>query len=122
MTPQQKEYIDNSKRLYESLKGKSFFCPAIKSDVLFTNLGWQHLAHKKGGRRFADIFRRIKLLAYVESTIKKANSYEKSKINKNCFIIYGKGRKLENRSWKKVRVGVNIVLNKNGEYIFFSVF
>lgn len=122
MTPQQKIFIDDSRKLYLSLKGRSVFCPALRTEVLFTNLGWQHLAHKKGGRRFADIFRRIKLLTYVESTIKKANDCEKSKIDSNCFIIYGKGRKLENHSWIKVKVGVNIIRDKNGRYIFLSVF
>ncbi len=122
MTPQQKSFVSESKKLYQSLQGKTVFCPILAEEVSFTGLGWQHLAHKKSGRKFADIFRRIKLLTYVEGVIKNSISFQQSRVMSECYILYGVGRKLERGRFVKVRVGVNLVRDKQGRLVFFSVF
>lgn len=121
MTLEQKKYIKDSKRLYDSIKGKKVHCKIIGVDVFFTALGWEHLAHNN--RNFQDMYRRIQLLSYVESVVQNASEVKTSTTMKDCFILSGVRRFFIKRArvYEKKNVKVNVIKEKSGRYVFLSI-
>lgn len=119
ITKKEKNKIEAGKRLYDSIKGKSFFCPLLNSDVRFTNKGWSHLNSNK--RNISDVLRRIDLFPYVDSVIKSPTGKIPSRIDENCTIIFGERKIRKNGRITKVTIKVNVIKDKLGGYYFLSI-
>lgn len=119
ISQKQKDKIKNGKKLYDSIKGKSVFCPLLNAEVRFTNQGWRHLNNNK--RNIYDILRRIDLFPFVDSVIKNPTDMSQSKTLDGCFILYGQRKVFKNSKSTKILIKVNVIKDRAGNYFFLSI-
>lgn len=119
ISQKQKDKIKNGKKLYDSIKGKSIFCPLLNAEVRFTNQGWRHLNNNK--RNIYDILRRIDLFPFVDSVIKKPTGMNPSKTLDGCFILYGQRKVFKNGKNTRDLIKVNVIKDRAGNYFFLSI-
>jgi len=113
-------------KIYDSWrKAGGINCPAFKSKVQISLLGWRHLigatGHKK---RISDyVFRRLKLLPYVKTIIENSKLIQniKKKKNQTYYALEGMLEIEENnkKALRKIRVIIIEDFKKNK--IFLSV-
>jgi len=119
ISQKQKDKIKIGKKLYDSIKGKSVFCPLLDANIRFTNQGWRHLNNNR--RNIYDILRRIDLFPFVDSVIKNPTGMNPNKTMSNCCILYGQRKVFKNGKSTKILIKVNVVKDKSGKYFFLSI-
>jgi hypothetical protein len=98
------------------------YSPALKSDIYFTNKGWNHLVHK-GTRSFNDVYRRLKLIPYIKSIILNSKTYKTRMMTDSItsFQISGQRTITICGRTKKKLIKVVIILTAQKKYTFLSV-
>ncbi len=119
ISQKQKDKIKIGKKLYDSIKGKSVFCPLLDANIRFTNQGWRHLNNSR--RNIYDILRRIDLFPFVDSVIRNPTGINPSKTMNNCCILYGQRKVFKNGKSTKILIKVNVVKDNSGKYFFLSI-
>lgn len=83
MTPDYKKIIAEARQLYFSLP-KKIFCPSLKSNVLLTRIGWEHLINKKD-RTLKQSYFRVKHLHLVPQILKEMPYFQSHTVlKKGC--------------------------------------
>ena len=90
------------------------FCPALKSKVKFTNLGWDHLVERKK-RTKVEKSKRLELLPFVKKILKNSHTIQGTRFQDG--INYWEFISIQNN--KKLTV---LVSKKKSEFTFFSIF
>ena len=98
--------------LYKSYK--SVFCPALQSDVLFTNWGWEHLFEGKW-RTSREIEARLTLLPLAKKLISTSTTVQKRRFqNYHDHYIFS--------ALMDGTLLVVIVIENKKKYNFYSVY
>lgn len=111
-----KSKIQKTKDHYFSLykSYRQVFCPALQTDVLFTNWGWEHLFEGKW-RTSREVEERLKLLPLGKKLIAQSTTIQKKRFQ-NYHDYYEFTALMDG-----VQVVVIVVEDKK-KYYFFSVY
>jgi hypothetical protein len=106
---------------YDLWRKDGIYCPALKSRVRVSLLGWRHITgatgHKK--RSFGDVYRRLKLLPYAKEILEESTNIQDISIRNSRTFYAFEAMKLIGSVWIKVRVVLIEDAKKNK--IFLSV-
>ena len=111
--------------LYDKWRKKKIVCPAFKTQVNFSLLGWRHIigatGHKK--RTSDDIYRRLKLLPHAKQIIEESTTIQNiTKHGKRFYYALEAMVEVIENSRKEFRkVRVVIIEDKLKNKIFYSV-
>ena len=123
--PSFKTEIKQALVYYKIWKKQKSYCPALKSYVLVTNSGWNHLVGNKGYKQriLADKYRRLKLLPYAKQIIENSHTIQDIRtINGRVYYSLDAVIPVDQGGIKHLRkVRVVIHEDKKGNKIFFSV-
>jgi len=113
-------------KIYDSWRKEGGInCPAFKSKVQISLLGWRHLIGATGNKKRIsdDIYRRLKLLPHVKTIIENSKLIQniKKKNNKIYYALEGmiEVEERNNKAFRKIRVIIVEDFKKNK--IFLSV-
>jgi uncharacterized protein YlzI (FlbEa/FlbD family) len=123
--PSIKSEKDKAWLIYSSWRVGPSFCPALKSNVLFTLKGWNHLVRPGGmsKRTPGDLYRRLKILRFAKEIVEKSTTIQGIKIKNgiNYFVLESVEQVMDKglKEFKKIRV--IIYKDKAENYKFLSV-
>jgi len=106
---------------------KSFgkvYCPAFRSYVYFTLLGWEHLVGSGGNRKrsWSDVYRRLQLLPFAKRIVQKSHTIQNIKTVRGKTFYALDSIEVVQIKKKKVTTKVRVVIldTKTGKK-FYSV-
>jgi len=99
-------------RLYKTYG--NVFCPALQSDVLFTNWGWSHLFEEKW-RTSREIEERLKLLPLGKKLISQSTTLQRKRFQ-NYHDHF------EFNAFMDGVLVVAVVIENKKKYYFYSVY
>lgn len=102
---------------YNNWRKEITYCPALKTEVIVSQIGWKHLIGTTGNskRSSNDIFRRLRLLPYAKQVIKSSGTIVKVR-NEGTRVFYALETIIK---FKKIRV--ILIEDEQGRKIFYSV-
>jgi len=117
--------LTQARRYYLLWKKQGSYCPALKSKILITNKGWNHLVGNKVNhkRTHLDQSRRLKILPYAKVVLEASNTIQDIRL-KHGHIYYSMDAitPIEENKVKQLRkVRVVIFEDIKGNRIFLSL-
>lgn len=112
-------------KLYDKWRNEQVYCPAFKTQVLFSLLGWRHIigatGHKK--RTSDDTYRRLKLLPYARQIIEQSTTIQNilKKKGHSYYVLEAMVEVLENNHKDFRKVKVILIEDRLKNKIFYSV-
>jgi hypothetical protein len=124
MSDYQNEF-DQAHKYYLSWKRQGSYCPALKSKILITNKGWNHLIGNKENHKRTQIdkHRRFKILPYAKVVLEASNTIQDIRL-KHGHIYYSLDAvtPVEENNIKYLRkIRVIVYEDTKGNKIFLSL-
>jgi len=114
--------LKKARSYYKLWKKKKCYCPALKSEILITKIGWDHLVGNKkhAKRNLEDKLRRLKLLPYVGFVLEASNTVQDIKVIDNqLHFAFEAVLFLKSGDLRKIRAVV--IQDEVGNKVFLSV-
>ena len=95
-----KGFKEKSWKFYDAWRKMGSYCPALKTSVRISLLGWKHLTGVTGSkkRKISDVYRRLKLLPEARWVIENSNTVQNVLVRNNTkyYVLesFRKGRQI----------------------------
>jgi hypothetical protein len=110
-------------QVYSQWRGQSIFSPALKEEIHFTLLGWNHIVKPRfRSRSTSDMYRRLKLLPYAKEVIAKSTTIQNIRArNGKTYYLIQSVEMVEDKGIKSPRQIKVIVIDTASGKKFYSV-